>query len=90
MAAQTTMRATTVRRTSLALSRARLSNPRFSLSYFCAPRSGFARAHSDSRSKRRGVEMLAADKLLLRSSIKQRTIELREKELNLFMEDLKH
>ena len=28
--------------------------------------------------------MLAADKLLLRSSIKQRTIELREKELNLF------
>ena len=28
--------------------------------------------------------MLAADKLLLRSTVKQRTIELREKELNLF------
>ena len=28
--------------------------------------------------------MLAADKLLLRSTVKQKTIELREKELNLF------
>ena len=28
--------------------------------------------------------MLAADKLLLRSTVKQRAIELREKELNLF------
>ena len=30
------------------------------------------------------VAMLAADKLLLRSTVKQKTIELREKELNLF------
>ena len=30
------------------------------------------------------MTMLAADKLLLRSTVKQRTIELREKELNLF------
>ena len=35
-------------------------------------------------SGRRGSAMLAADKLLLQSNVKQRSIELREKELNLF------